>query len=111
MAPRRRRFPPCRSAHLGVLADGAAPRRGGDVVREVGRHQDRVPGREGAGLAVTHAGVDLVRAFAGAPAVAADRHVEGCEMRGSHYFHKHPGLRLQQVFINRSLRLLWCVRV
>lgn len=44
---------------------------------EVGGHQHRVPGGEGAGFAVTHAGVHQVGAFARAAAVAADGHVEG----------------------------------
>ncbi len=44
---------------------------------EVGGHQHRVSGREGAGLAVAHAGVDQVGAFACATTVAADGHVEG----------------------------------
>lgn len=65
------------SPHLGIFADGAAPRGGGDVVGEVGGHQHRVPGWEGAGLAVAHAGVDQVGAFARAAAVTADGHVEG----------------------------------
>lgn len=51
-------------------------------MREVGGHQDRVSGRKGAGLAVTHAGVHLMGAFTGASPVAADGHVEGCKMRG-----------------------------
>lgn len=44
---------------------------------EVGGHQHRVPGWEGAGLAVAHAGVDQVGAFARATTVTADGHVEG----------------------------------
>lgn len=44
---------------------------------EVGGHQHGVPGREGTGLAVTHAGVQHMGALAGAAAVAADGHVEG----------------------------------
>lgn len=44
---------------------------------EVGGHQHRVSGREGAGLAVAHAGVDQVGAFTCATAVTADGHVEG----------------------------------
>lgn len=44
---------------------------------EVGGHQHRVPGREGAGLAVTHTGIDQVGAFTCAPMVTADCYVEG----------------------------------
>lgn len=44
---------------------------------EVGGHQHRVPGREGAGLAVTHTGIDKVGAFTCAPTVTADCYVEG----------------------------------
>lgn len=44
---------------------------------EVGGHQHRVPGWEGAGLAVAHTGVDQVGAFARATTVTADGHVEG----------------------------------
>lgn len=64
--------------HLGVLADGAASRSGGDVVREVGGHEHGVSGREGAGLTVANARVDQMGAFARAAAVTADGHVEGC---------------------------------
>lgn len=47
---------------------------------EVGGQQHRVPGGEGAGLAVAHAGVHQVGAFARASAVAADGHVEGWQI-------------------------------
>lgn len=69
------------ASHLGVFADGAAPGSGGDIVGEVGGHQYRVSGGEGAGLAVAHAGVDQVGAFAGSPAIAADGHVDGWRRR------------------------------
>lgn len=68
---------PQRHPHLGISADGAAARGRGDVVGEVGGHQHRVPGREGAGLTVTHTGIDQVGAFACAPTVTADCYVEG----------------------------------
>lgn len=44
---------------------------------EVGGHQHGVARGEGAGLAVAHAGVHHVGAFARAPPVTADRNVEG----------------------------------
>lgn len=44
---------------------------------EVGGHQHRVSGREGARLAVAHAGVDQVGAFTRAASITADGHVEG----------------------------------
>lgn len=68
---------PQRHPHLGISADGAAPGGRSDVVGEVGGHQYRVPGREGAGLAVTHTGIDQVGAFTRAPTVTADCYVEG----------------------------------
>lgn len=43
---------------------------------EVGGHQHRVSGWEGAGFAVAHAGVDQVGAFACATTVTADGHIE-----------------------------------
>lgn len=48
---------------------------------EVGGHQYRVSGREGAGLAVADTGVDQVGAFTGAATIAADGHVEGWRKR------------------------------
>lgn len=44
---------------------------------EVGGHQHRVSGWEGAGLAVAHAGIDKVGSFACSTTVTADGHVEG----------------------------------
>lgn len=44
---------------------------------EVGGHQHRVSGWEGAGLAVAHAGVDQVGAFTCAATVTADGNIEG----------------------------------
>lgn len=44
---------------------------------EVGGHQYRVSGWEGAGLTVAHAGVDQMGAFTRAATVTADGHVEG----------------------------------
>lgn len=64
-------------SHLSIFADGAAARGGGDVVGEVGGHQDGVARREGAGLAVAHAGKDHVGALARASTVTADCDVEG----------------------------------
>lgn len=46
-------------------------------MREVGGHQYRISGREGAGLTVAHAGVDQVGAFTRPAAVTADGQVEG----------------------------------
>lgn len=63
--------------HLRISADGAAAGGGGDVVGEVGGHQHGVARREGAGLAVAHAGEDHVGAFARASPVTADCDVEG----------------------------------
>lgn len=53
---------------------------------EVGGHQHRVPGGEGAGFAVAHAGVHQVGAFARAAAVAADGDVEGWQRQKDGYF-------------------------
>lgn len=45
-------------------------------------HQHRVPGGEGAGFAVAHTSLCHMGALAGALAVAAHRHVEGCKETG-----------------------------
>lgn len=88
-------------SHLGVPADGAAARGRRDVVGEVGGHQHRVPGGEGAGFAVAHAGVHQVGAFARAAAVAADGHVEGWQMKKDEYFplkmHFFPSLKTPHI--------------
>lgn len=43
-------------------------------------HQHRVPGREGAGLAVAHTGLCHMGALAGAFAVTSHRHIEGVQV-------------------------------
>lgn len=81
LAPRRDQWkdkqPSLPLTHLRISADGAAAGGGGDVVGEVGGHQHGVARREGAGLAVAHAGEDHVGAFARASTVTADCDVEG----------------------------------
>lgn len=52
-------------------------------MREVGGHQHRVPGWEGARLAVAHTGVDHMGALTRAAAVTADCHIEGWRKRSS----------------------------
>lgn len=46
-------------------------------MREVGGHQHRISGREGAGLTVAHAGVDQMGPLTRAAAVTADGQVKG----------------------------------